>query len=84
MRGYALFEEINADKQYFQGLDRQKLQGNSDHYPFAVKHVPCIFLENENGDAFKYYHTVYDTYENAIFDNYEPVFRLVRDFIERY
>ena len=84
MRGYALFEEINADKQYFKGLDRQKLQGNSDHYPFAVKHVPCIFLENENGDAFKYYHTVYDTYENAIFDNYEPVFRLVRDFIERY
>ena len=84
MRGYALFEEINAEKQHFKGLDRQELQGNSDHYPFAVKHVPCIFLENENGDAFKYYHTVYDTYENAIFDNYEPVFRLVRDFIERY
>ena len=26
----------------------------------------------------------YDTFENAVFDSYEPVFRLVKDFIERY
>ena len=84
MRGYALFEEINAGKRYFLALDRQELQENSDHYPFAKRHVPCIFLENEGGDAFKYYHTVYDTWENAVFDSYEPVFRLVRDFIEQY
>ena len=84
MDGYAVFEEINAEKHYFKTLDRQELQENSDHYPFAVRHVPCIFLENEGGDAFKYYHTVYDTYKNAIFDSYEPVFRLVRDFIDRY
>lgn len=43
-----------------------------------------VFLENQEGDAFKYYHTIYDTYENAIFDSYEPVFRLVRDFVEQY
>jgi Zn-dependent M28 family amino/carboxypeptidase len=84
MDGYAVFEEINSEKHYFKALDRQELQENSDHYPFAVRHVPCIFLENEGGDAFKFYHTVYDTYKNAIFDSYEPVFRLVRDFIDRY
>lgn len=84
MRGYALFEKINSEKHYFKALNRGKLAGNSDHYPFAQRHVPCIFLENEEGDAFKYYHTIHDTYENAIFDSYEPVFRIVRDFVEQY
>lgn len=36
------------------------------------------------GDAFQYYHTIFDTYKTVRFDSYEPVFRLVRDFIERY
>ena len=84
MRGYALFEKINEEKHYFKGLNRGELAGNSDHYPFALRHVPCIFFENEEGDAFKYYHTIYDTYEGAVFDSYEPVFRLVRDFVEQY
>ena len=83
MRGFALFEQINAEKHYFKSLNRGKLAGNSDHYPFALRHVPCIFFENEEGDAFKYYHTVYDTYENALFDTYEPIFRIILDFVER-
>ena len=84
MRGYALFEQINAEKQYFKALNRGPLAANSDHYPFAERGVPCIFLENEDGDAFPFYHTVYDTWKNAVFDSYEPVFKLVTDFIERY
>ena len=84
MGGFALFESINDEAGYFKSLNRGKLAGNSDHYPFAVRHVPCIFLENEEGDTFKYYHTIHDTWKNAVFDSYEPVFRLVRDFIERY
>jgi len=84
MRGFALFEQINDEQHYFKGLNRGELAGNSDHYPFATRHVPCIFLENQEGDAFPFYHTIFDTYKNAIFDSYEPVFRLVRDFVERY
>ena len=84
MRGFALFEQINGEKQYFRALNRGALAANSDHYPFASRHVPCIFFENENGDAFKYYHTIYDNWRNAVFDSYEPVFRLVRDFIAQY
>jgi Zn-dependent M28 family amino/carboxypeptidase len=84
MAGYPLFEEINSEKGYFNALDRAELADNSDHYPFAVRNVPCIFFMNENGDAFKYYHTVYDTWENAIFDFYEPTFKLIVDFVERY
>ena len=56
----------------------------SDHYPFAVRNVPCIFFMNENGDAFKYYHTVYDTWLNSIFDYYEPTFKFLVDFVDRY
>ncbi len=84
MRGYQLFEQINNEKKYFTSLHRGDLAANSDHYPFATRHVPCIFLENEKGDAFQYYHTIYDTYQTVKFDSYEPVFRLVRDFIEKY
>ena len=84
MRGYGLFEQINNKKHYFKVLNRGKLAGNSDHYPFALRHVPCIFFENEEGEAFKYYHTIHDTYENAIFDTYEPIFRLLKDFVRQY
>ena len=84
MRGYALFEKLNNGKHYFKSLNRGELAGNSDHYPFAVRHVPCIFLENEEGDAFKYYHTIFDTYDNFLIDAYEPIFKMVRDFVEEY
>ena len=84
MRGFDLFEQINAEQKLFSGLDRGALAANSDHYPFASRHVPCIFLENQNGDAFQYYHTVFDTYKTARTESYEPVFRLVTSFIEEY
>ena len=83
MQGYKLFEKINAEKHHFKALHRGELAANSDHYPFATRHVPCIFLENEKGDAFQYYHTIFDTYQTVRFDSYEPVFRLVRDFVEQ-
>ena len=84
MPGFNLFEKINAEKKYFEDLHRGDLAANSDHYPFATRHVPCIFLENEKGDAFQYYHTIFDTYQTVRFDSYEPVFRLVRDFVTSY
>ena len=84
MPGFALFEQINGEKHHFKALNRGELAGNSDHYPFAQRHVPCIFFENEEGDAFKYYHTTFDDYEHFLTDTYEPLFRLVTEFVERY
>ena len=84
LHGYALMEKINDGKHHFKGLNRAELEGNSDHYPFALRHVPCILFENESGDAFQYYHTINDNWEHAVFDTYEPLFRLIRDFVERY
>lgn len=78
---FSEFEKINAEKGYFKAFDKGKLAGNSDHYPFAQRNVPCIFFMNSHGDAFKYYHTVHDTWENSIFTNYEPIFNLITDFI---
>ncbi|MBR3656397.1 MAG: M28 family peptidase [Prevotella sp.] len=46
-------------------MHRGDLAANSDHYSFATRHVPCIFLENEKGDAFQYYHTIFDTYRTV-------------------
>ncbi|MBR5820012.1 MAG: M28 family peptidase [Alistipes sp.] len=83
MAGFVRFEQINSEKGYFKALDRGELAGNSDHYPFALRKVPCIFFMNEDGEAFKYYHTVYDTWQNAIFSNFEPTFKLIRDFIDQ-
>ena len=84
MGGFELFQKINGEKGYFKALDRGELAANSDHYPFAERGVPCIFLENQEGDAFQYYHTVLDNWKHAVFDSYEPVFKLVTDFVERY
>lgn len=77
---FPLFEKLNADAGYFQSLNRGELAANSDHYPFAERGVPTIFFENEEGDAFKYYHTTEDSWENAVFDSYLPIFGLVTDF----
>ena len=82
--GFSLMEKINGEKGYFTKLNRAELADNSDHYPFAVRHVPCIFFMNEEGDAFKFYHTIYDTWQNVILDSYEPTFKLIVDFIEKY
>ena len=84
IRGFGIFNQINSGKYFFKALNRGKLAANSDHYPFAVKGVPCIFFENEGGDAFKYYHTPMDDWQNAVFDSYEPLFRLVTEFIREY
>ena len=83
-RGYELFERINTEKHYFKSLNHGKLAANSDHYPFAKRGIRCIFLENEEGTAFPFYHTPMDNWKNAVFDSYEPVFKLITDFIEQY
>ena len=75
------FEQINAELQLFERLNRGELAANSDHYPFAVRGVPCIFLENEDGSAFPYYHTPADNMKTIRFDSYEPVFRLITAFV---
>ena len=81
MKDYQKFEAVNQEQHLFESLNRGALAANSDHYPFAVRGVPCIFLENQEGSAFKHYHTPGDNFETVRFDSYEPVFKLVTGFI---
>ena len=83
MAKYPLFEQVNREQGLFEALNRGDLAANSDHYPFAVRGVPCIFLENQEGAAFPYYHTPNDNMKTIRFDSYLPVFRLVTGFIEQ-
>ena len=77
------FEEVNSEQHLFEALNRGQLAANSDHYPFAIRGVPCIFLENQEGNAFQYYHTPADNMKTVRFDSYEPVFKLITGFIEK-
>ena len=81
MSQFPKFEAVNADLRLFPSLNRGDLAANSDHYPFAVRGVPCIFLEDKEGSAFPYYHTPEDNVKTVKFDSYEPVFKLVTGFI---
>ena len=82
MPQYPGFEKVNREQHLFEALNRGALAANSDHYPFAVRGVPCIFLENEEGSAFQHYHTPADNGKTVRWDSYEPVFKLVTGFIE--
>ena len=81
MAGFPKFEAVNERLGLFTKLDRGELAANSDHYPFAVRGVPCIFLENQEGSAFPHYHTPADNVKTVRWDSYEPVFKLVTGFI---
>ena len=52
------------------------------HYQRIIKELSSS--KHQVGNAFPWYHTVFDTYQTVRFESYEPVFRLVGDFIERY
>jgi Zn-dependent M28 family amino/carboxypeptidase len=82
MSQFAEFKSVNAERHLFEKLDRGELAANSDHYPFAIRGVPCIFLENKEGSAFPHYHTPADNMRTVRLDSYEPLFRLVCGFID--
>ncbi len=81
MSQYPRFEAVNSEGHLFEALERGALAENSDHYPFAIRGVPCIFLENREGSAFPHYHTPADNPKTIRWDSYEPVFKLVTGFI---
>ena len=83
MEAFPKFELVNSEGRLFTKIDRGALAANSDHYPFAVRGVPCIFLENQEGSAFPHYHTPADNFKTVKFDSYEPVFKLVTGFIAK-
>lgn len=76
-----VWEQVNSQVEAFDSLRWGELAANSDHYPFAVRGVPVIFIQNEGGDVIHDYHTVNDTCTNATFASFEPVFNLITGFV---
>ncbi len=64
-------------------LDCHPLDDYADHYPFALKGVPAIYMEVD-GDTNKNYHSPRDTFENFSPRNYQRFFDLVTRFIGSY
>lgn len=82
--GAAMLHDINTKNSYFKTITEGELQSNSDHYYFAQQGVPTIFFIQMVGDAYAIYHTPRDSYKNAYFDSYQPLFNLITDFVDSY
>lgn len=81
--GLELLRTINASaKEPFGAIDCHPLTDLSDHYPFALKHVPAAYFSIE-GDNYQYYHTPRDTYEHTSDENYERLFQLFISFTDK-
>ena len=74
---FAEFMECNSRlASPFKNPVNEKVNDNSDHYPFVLRGIPAIYLEIV-GDCYKYYHTPCDGYTNASDENFERLFELI-------
>jgi Predicted aminopeptidases len=83
-QGLELFKSICAEmKAPFTEIEEEAMDDNSDHFAFGLKGVPCAYFTFE-GDYYQYYHTPRDNYENYTDEYFEPMFEIVKKFIEKY
>jgi hypothetical protein len=71
--------EINSKNNYLKQVKIRGKAANSDHYWFAEKGVPAIFIYTLGG--IKAYHDVYDVSKTLPLTKFEDCFRLLTDFV---
>lgn len=82
--GLEYLNKVNREmKDSFAQIICSPLDDYADHYPFALKGVPAIYMETD-GDTNKNYHSPRDSYENYSSRNYDRIFTLVTEFVEGY
>jgi hypothetical protein len=74
-------EELNKEKVIFKEVKVRPNAANSDHYHFALKGYPAIFIYTM-GDS-RYYHDVMDTYSHLNYEFYPKMFDFFKDFISK-
>ena len=79
-----LLKSINKSGNYFKKIIRDNLWDESDHYPFAVKGVPFIYLTVDGVNKEKYYHSPFDTFSNFSSEKYDNLFNLITNFISSH
>lgn len=81
-RALNLLREVNEREDYLPKVGQRKQAANSDHYFFSFAGVPAVFIYALGGsDA---YHDIDDVSENLTFEEYEDIFRMLVEFVERY
>jgi len=72
---------INEQRGYLKQVKKRGKAAISDHYPFSEAGVPCFYIYTMGG--IKAYHDVYDLPETLPLTEFEGVFKLITDFVER-
>jgi aminopeptidase YwaD len=80
---FELLAAINTENKYLPDVVKRGESSNSDHFPFHDSGVPVFFIYTLGAEC-KEYHNVFDTPANLPFTEYEGLFRLMVDFIQRY
>jgi hypothetical protein len=72
---------INEQRGYLNQVKKRGKAAISDHYPFSEAGVPCFYIYTMGG--IKAYHDVYDLPETLPLTEFEGVFKLITEFVER-
>lgn len=74
---------INAENEYILTVTARGESCNSDHCPFYKEGVPAVFIYSM-GKEHREYHNIYDLAEKLPLSEFEDIFRLLRDFINKF
>ena len=78
---FEILNEANAGNKYLPKIKSRGKAANSDHYYFSQRGVPSFFIYTNGG--VKAYHDIYDISATLPLTEYEDLFRLLRDFVNR-
>lgn len=70
---------INNSKAYINKITARGSAANSDHYWFYEKGVPSFFIYTQGGP--KAYHDIYDVADNLPYTAFEPLQKLILEFL---
>lgn len=77
---FDLLKSINDKNKYMPEVRIRGKAKNSDHYYFAEKGIPAMFIYSMGGQG--YYHDVFDTAASLALTNYESVAKCLIDFVK--
>ncbi len=78
---FEILKSINEKKDYLTQVKKRGKAAISDHYPFSEAGVPCFYTYTMGG--IQAYHDVYDVPETLPLTEFEDLFRLLTDFMEK-
>lgn len=78
---FALLEELNGDSTYVDQIKKRERTSNSDHYHFAKKGVPAVFIYSMGNNS--HYHDVFDLPKDVTLDRVDDLAKLLIKFTGR-